>query len=285
MKKMTVGIVGLGLMGASFAKAYKEASDDEERSIVVLGYDKDEPTVLMAKMQGAIDDALTMDRLKDCDLVILSLYPKATIEFLEKNATKFAKGKLVIDTCGTKRLVCEKGFEIAKEHGFEFVGCHPMAGTKYSGFSHSRASMFNGAPMVIVPSRFDDMELIDRVKMLLEPVGFGTFCLSHANVHDEMIAFTSQMAHLLSNAYIKSPRAVKHKGFSAGSYKDMTRVAWLNSNMWSELFIENKDNLISEIDCLTDELNKYREALVNSDEETLKNLLEEGKKRKEEVDG
>lgn len=285
MKKFAVGIVGLGLIGASFAKAYKEADKTGEYEIKVLGEDKDESVTLMGKISGIIDEELTRDRLKECDLVIISVYPEACVEYMETNKDFFRPGGLVIDTCGTKRLVCEAGFRIAEEAGFTFVGCHPMAGTKYSGMKHSRASMFNGAPMVLVPSRFDDMDLIDRVKGYLEPIQFGSFCLSHAENHDRMIAFTSQMAHLVSNAYIKSPSAREHKGFSAGSYKDMTRVAWLNPQMWSELFFENKDNLINEIDYLVTELNKYKIALEMDDHEGMVELLDEGRRIKEEVDG
>ena len=192
---------------------------------------------------------------------------------------------MIIDACGTKRLVCEKCFKIAEENGLLFVGCHPMAGTKFSGMTHSRGDMYFGAPMVVVPPRFDDMFLLDRVKDLLSPCGFGSYHLSHADEHDKMIAFTSQMAHLVSNAYIKSPSARNHKGFSAGSYKDMTRVAWLNPTMWTQLFLENKDNLIFEIDHLQEELAKYRKALVEDDFDGLRDLLDEGRKIKEEVDG
>ncbi len=285
MREFTVGIVGLGLIGASFAKSYTEANKTEEYDITVLGCDIDSSVTLMGKISGIIDGELTPERLSECDLVIISIYPQACVEYLEKNKELFKKGGLVIDTCGTKRLVCSAGFKIASEQGFTFVGCHPMAGTKYSGMSHAKASMFNGAPMVIVPDRFDDMELIDRVKGFLEPIQFGSYCLSHAENHDKMIAFTSQMAHLVSNAYIKSPVAKEHTGFSAGSYKDMTRVAWLNPDMWSELFFENKDFLIDEIDVLMSELQKYKTALVENDKEEMVRLLDEGRKIKEEVDG
>jgi prephenate dehydrogenase len=160
-----------------------------------------------------------------------------------------------------------------------------MAGTKYSGLKHSKASMFKGAPLVIVPPVFDDMKLIDRVKAAVEPAGFGSFCLSHADKHDEMIAFTSQMAHVVSNAYVKSPTAAEHHGFSAGSYKDLTRVAWLNAGMWAELFMENKDNLCHEIDSMINELGKYRAAMEAGDQEKLQQLLQEGSDRKAELDG
>ena len=169
--------------------------------------------------------------------------------------------------------------------GFTFVGGHPMAGSQFSGFKYSRANLYHGAPMVLVPPRYDDIELLQRVKDALAPCGFGMYSVTSAEDHDKMIAFTSQMPHVLSNAFIKSPTARNHKGFSAGSYKDLTRVAWLNAPMWSELFLENRENLLFELNTYLDNLTAYRDALENRDEKTLTALLEEGKKAKEEVDG
>ena len=160
-----------------------------------------------------------------------------------------------------------------------------MAGSQYSGFKYSRANLFEGQPMVLVPPVFDDILLLDRVKKMLAPCRFGHFSVTTAEAHDKMIAFTSQMPHILSNAFIKSPTALGHKGFSAGSYRDLTRVAWLNPGMWSELFLENKENLLFELDTYIESLSAYRKALAEEDEETLIQLLEEGKKCKEEVDG
>ncbi len=279
--KITVGVVGLGLIGASFCKAYKA----NEPEAVVYGWNRTTSTVQMAKMQGVIDDELTDDNLGSCDLVILSLYPEASAKWIEDHRKSFNKNGIVTDACGTKRYICEKASKIAEEEGFTFVGCHPMAGTKFSGMAHARADMYEGAPMVVVPPVFDDISLLERVKTLFAPCGFGSFHVSHADEHDRMIAFTSQMPHLVSNAYIKSPNSRDHDGFSAGSYKDMTRVAWLNPTMWTQLFLENKDNLIFEIDNLQMELSKYKEALVNDDYDGLIALLDEGRKIKEEVDG
>lgn len=278
--KITVGVVGLGLIGASFAKAYK--ADGEAK---VYGWNRTNSITQMAMMQGVIDEELTDDNLGECDLVILSLYPEASINWMEAHKDHFNKNGMIIDACGTKRLVCEKCFKIAEENGLLFIGCHPMAGTKFSGMAYARADMFAGAPMVVVPPVFDDMFLLDRVKNFLEPCGFGSFHLAHADEHDRVIAFTSQMAHLVSNAYIKSPSSRNHQGFSAGSYKDMTRVAWLNPTMWTQLFLENKDNLIFEIDNLTAELAKYKKALEEDNFDELRDLLDEGRKIKEEVDG
>lgn len=160
-----------------------------------------------------------------------------------------------------------------------------MAGSQFSGFKYSRAGLFTGAPMVLVPPVFDDIQLLDRVKGLLAPCHFGFFSVTTADEHDKMIAFTSQMPHILSNAFIKSPTALKHKGFSAGSYKDLTRVAWLNPQMWAELFLENRENVLFELDQYISSLSAYREAIEKEDMDTLVTLLDEGKRRKEEVDG
>lgn len=274
---MTVGIVGLGLIGGSLAKAYHEAGHR------VLACDLDSSVTAFSQMAGVTDAPLNNENISQCDLLLLAVYPQAAIDYLEAHAALLPKTAVVVDCCGTKREICAAGFRIAEKYGFLFVGGHPMAGTHFSGYKYSRATLFKGAPMVLVPPVLDDMQLIERVCKLLEAPGFGQFSVTTAEKHDEMIAFTSQLAHVVSNAYIKSPTAGSHKGFSAGSYKDLTRVAWLNPQMWTELFLDNRDNLIAELDGICNELKKYRDALSEGDGDTLCRLLEEGKKRKEEV--
>lgn len=276
---MTVGVVGLGLIGGSFAKAYSAAGHK------VLAANRSESTLQFALMSGAARGRLTDENIKDCDLVLLCTYPGAAIRFMKEKGPFIGMKPFVIDTCGTKRDIVNEGMKLANEFGFRFVGGHPMAGTQYSGFKYSKETMFKGAPMIIVPPRFDDIVLLEEIKDCLKPAGFGRITVTTAEKHDEMIAFTSQLAHVVSNAYIKSPTALERKGFSAGSYKDMTRVAWLNPEMWTELFIDNKDNLVKEIDILVSSLKEYRDAIANEDSETLTKLLAEGKRRKEEVDG
>ena len=276
---MTVGIVGLGLIGGSFAKAYHAAG------WTVRGCDTDESILAFAQLADAVDEPLTMENIGTCELVLLCVRPLAAIAYLREAAPFIGSHPVVIDCCGTKRVVCAAAFPLAQQHHFTYLGGHPMAGTQYSGFGHARANLYHNAPMVIVPPDFDDIELLSRVQELLRPAGFGSYSVTTAQKHDEMIAFTSQMAHLVSNAYIKSPTAKAHKGFSAGSYKDMTRVAWLNAPMWSELFLENRDNMLHELDCLMESLTQYRAAIAADDAAALTQLLEDGKKRKEEVDG
>ena len=276
---MRVGIVGLGLIGGSFAKAYRAAGHS------VLAWNRSRSVLDFAIMSGTADGELTKENLPDCDLVLLCVYPQAAIDWLTDMAPYVGKKPLVIDCCGTKRVVCSACFPLAEQYGFTYLGGHPMAGTHNSGLKYARAELYHGAPMVIVPPVYDDIELLDRAKEMLAPAGFGHISVTTAEKHDAMIAFTSQMAHVVSNAFIKSPTASVHKGFSAGSYKDLTRVAWLNAPMWAELFMENRDYLLDELNILIDNLSAYRTAMENGDREELTRLLEEGKRRKEEVDG
>ena len=276
---MTVGIVGLGLIGGSFAKAYHAAG------WTVYGYDVDESMLAFAQLADAVNAPLTMENISACDLVLLCVRPLAAIGYLREAAPHIGKKPVVIDCCGTKRVVCAAAFPLAEQYHFTYLGGHPMAGTQYSGFGHARANLYHNAPMVIVPPDFDNIELLSRVQELLRPAGFGSYSVTTAEKHDEMIAFTSQMAHLVSNAYIKSPTAETHKGFSAGSYKDMTRVAWLNPTMWAELFMENRDYLLNELDAYIASLNEYKTALEQGDTAALTKLLDDGRRLKEEVDG
>lgn len=276
---MKVGIVGLGLIGGSFAWAYH--NDGHQ----VLAFNRTRSVLDFAMLSGAVDGELTEENAGDCDLILVTLYPQAAIDYIDKMGPHFGKKPLVMDCCGTKRVVCSACFPIAERDGFTYIGGHPMAGTHNSGFKYAKGTMYKGAPMVIVPPRFDDIELLGRVKELLAPAGFGRISVTTAEKHDQMIAFTSQMAHVVSNAYIKSPTAKIHKGFSAGSYKDLTRVAWLNPPMWAELFMENKDFLLHELELFINSLTQYRDAMVNNDMPELIRLLDEGRRLKEEVDG
>ena len=278
---MVVGIAGLGLIGGSLAKAYKESDQD----VTVLGFDRDTSITHIAQIDGVLDGELTQERIGECDLILIALYTGAAVEYLENIASYVRPQTVVVDCCGTKRTICKAGFAIAEKYGFIYAGGHPMAGSQYSGYKYSRANLYRGASMILVPSRFHDIHLTAHIKSLLEPVGFGRITITTAKEHDLMIAFTSQMPHVVSNAFIKSPTARAHKGFSAGSYKDLTRVAWLNEEMWTELFFENADYLLREMDYFIDALQAYRQALDKGDRETMKHLLAEGRRCKEEIDG
>ena len=276
---MTVGVAGLGLIGGSFVKAYHEAGER------VLAWNRTRSVLDYALLEGSADGELNEETIKECDLILVALYPEAAIGFISRMAPYINKESFVIDCCGTKRVVCAACFPIAERYGFTYIGGHPMAGTQYSGYKYAKATLYKGQPMVLVPPVFDDIAMLSKAEELLAPALFGRFSVTTAEKHDEMIAFTSQLAHVVSNAYIKSPTAGLHKGFSAGSYRDMTRVAWLNPGMWAELFLENRDFLGRELDTIINALSEYKKAMEEGDKETLTRLLDEGRRRKEEVDG
>lgn len=276
-----IGIVGLGLIGGSFAKALNTTNE-------LYIFDINAHTKKQAQ-EELHAHTLTDKTLPLCDLLILASYPAANIDYIHKHAHLVSDDTLVIDTAGVKRGICADIFELARKHRWHFIGCHPMAGTQYSGFKHARASMFYASPMVVVTDETSldkkiQQQLLNRLKVLLEPCGFKSFCTASAAFHDQQIAYTSQLAHVVSNAYVKSPQAQAHKGFSAGSYKDLTRVARLNKDMWCELFLENRDNLSHEIALLIDELTKYKNALDAQDATTLTALLAEGDRLKRKAE-
>lgn len=277
-----IGILGLGLIGGSFAKALHAGGKE------VYAWNRTRSTLDLAMIE-CVDGELNDQTVPSCELIILAGYPQVSIEWLRAMAPLVSAGAIVIDVVGVKRSICNACFDIAHDHDWFFVGCHPMAGTQYSGFAYTRADMFHGAPLVVVPpADIDDfvrLDVLERLKNLLEPCQFGMFTLSTPEHHDEVIAFTSQLAHVVSNAYVKSPSARVHTGFSAGSYKDLTRVARLNAQMWTELFLENADYLSAEIGILIDNLQQYKNAIDEGDATRLKALLEEGDRRKREVDG
>ncbi len=271
---MTVGIVGLGLIGGSFARAFSEMTRHR-----VLGCDIDDSAFLAAKLVGAVDGHLDGDSLGECDLTLISLYPDAAVKWFRDNEKLFKKGSVAVDCCGVKKYVCDR---IGDNSGrdFTFIGGHPMAGTQQWGFAHSRASLFKGGSMILTPDASVDIRTLEFVKSAFLEVGFSETVFTTPEDHDARIAFTSQLPHVISNAYVKSPRAVEHRGFSAGSYRDLTRVSKLNVGMWTELFLENADNLADEIELLSAYLLKYADALRRRDAGELSALLEDGRESK-----
>ncbi len=276
---MNIGVVGLGLIGGSLCKAIKENTDH-----TVLGYDKDSSINSYAVMDSSIDAILDDHNISECDYILLSVYPKATVEYLKEKAPLIKKGAVVIDCGGIKRTICDECFAISEKFNFNFIGGHPMAGLHHSGYKYSKATLYKGASMILTPKNTDNIALLEEVTALIKSIGFSSVTVTTADKHDEIIAFTSQLAHVVSNAYVKSPQAKVHKGFSAGSYKDLTRVAKLNENMWAELFMENKDNLIFEIEHIINALSQYKEAMENDDIEALRVLLKDGSDRKKAID-
>ena len=272
---MTIGVVGLGLIGGSLAGAIKENTGH-----TVLSYDVSPQAMESAAETGKMDAPLTDETLGQCEVLFLCLYPQATVEYVKQNADRISEDCVVIDCCGVKRYVWDAVTPIAEERGFLFIGGHPMAGTQFWGYSHARTTLFKGASMILASDGTYDIKLLDKLNALFSAIGFEKLTLTTPQEHDRVIAFTSQLAHVVSNAYVKSPSAKKQRGFSAGSYKDMTRVAKLNVPMWTELFLENADYLADEIDTLIENLQAYSAAIRANDAGSLSALLEEGRATK-----
>ena len=278
MDTVTIGVVGLGLIGGSLCKALGANGHR------ILGWDTDEHVRKYAELTGVIREELTDERVPECDYLFLAVCPGAAVETLRRLAPLIRKETVVCDICGVKRTVCGPCFGIAEEYGFTFIGGHPMAGKQFSGIKYADADLFRGATMILVPKEHEDLFVVSRLSDLLRGAGFRSMTITTADKHDEMIAFTSQLAHVVSNAYIKSPTATEHLSYSAGSYRDLTRVARLNETMWTELFLDNADHLGFELDCLIRSLQEYRNAIAAGDAETLCRLLKEGRERKESID-
>ncbi len=272
---MNIGIVGLGLMGGSFGRTLYTKG-----GFKVYGEDLSDSAFLKAELLHAVSEKLDEKSAAKLDMLILAVTPDKVESILEKYLPHLKKGAVVTDFCGIKRGVVKtmKAFS-EKYKDIIFVGGHPMAGREFSGIDHSTATLFEGASMILVNVNADIFKLEELKKFYLS-LGFKNVEICSAERHDEEIAFTSQLCHVLSNAFIKNKSAESHDGFSAGSYKDMTRVARLNPQMWTELMTENADNLSSELSELIDNLNKYLSALKNKDSETLYKLLYEGNERK-----
>lgn len=273
--KKNVAVIGLGLIGASLAKTIKLNTGH-----AVYGYDISGTVVSKALSEGVIDGEATAQNLKKCGIVIVCLYPSATIDFVKTNVRNFMRGAVVIDCAGVKTNICAALSPLCKENDCYFVGGHPMAGIEKSGYDFSFAHMFDGATMVLCRDENTNTVAIAYAKMFFESLGFGKITYSTPVEHDEAIAFTSQLAHVVSNAYIQSEQAAIQGGFSGGSYKDLTRVAYLNETMWTELFIENKVALGKEVRSLIQRLEKYADYIENSSEEELKAILKKGAEAK-----
>ncbi len=273
---MKIAVIGLGLIGGSLAKAIKKNTDE-----IVYGMDISGSTIASALSQEAIDAAAEADSLKVCDVVIVALHPNETIDFILKNKDNFKKGGIVIDCCGVKQSIVDALDRPLADAGVRFLGCHPMAGREFSGFEYSLDNLFEKASFIMTPTDLTKMSAVREINALAYRIGFAKCVISSPSEHDEIIAFTSQLAHVVSSAYIKSPSLDKQAGFSAGSFKDLTRVAKLNADMWTTLFLMNSDALVKELDHIIKSLSDYRDCISARDAETLHRLLAEGTALKE----
>lgn len=272
---MNVGIIGLGLIGGSLGRTIVNRTSDK-----VFALDISRKAMLDGRLLSAYHDELSKDNIGQMDIVFFSLYPNALESALFEYCPLFKDGCIVCDCCGNKRRVVKQMKELSKKFpNLEFISTHPMAGREFSGVSHSTATLFDRASMILVPVKAN-LHTTAFIKQYALSIGFGTVVITTAEKHDEIIAFTSQLAHLVSSSYIKSQTAAQFMGFSAGSFRDMTRVARLSPEMWSQLTIDNADFLVNEIDSIVNSLVEYKDALKNKDVDKMKQLLADGNEKK-----
>lgn len=273
---MNIAVIGLGLIGGSMCKSLKKHSFHR-----ILGIDTNKETIRKALEQNVIDEEIAAERLGEANLTIISLYPEEICKFVSDNADKFKKGSIVIDTCGVKKAVVEACTPVLEEKGVIFVGVHPMAGREFSGFDYSTDSLFDGASFIITPTENTPQIAVDLLSTLAGSIGFGKAVVATPEKHDQVIAYTSQLAHVVSNAYVKSPSVLDFNGFSAGSFMDLTRVAKLNEDMWTSLFMCNKEALMNELNQIIANISEYRDAIEKGDYNALRGLLRDGRILKE----
>lgn len=272
---MNIVVAGLGIIGGSLAKAIKKYTDN-----YVYGINRSHEPLKKALECGAIDEIGNSEALKIADILILGIYPEAAVEFVRKNGEFINRNCIVIDTSGIKSDICSQMKVLAEKYGFAFIGFHPMAGKEKNGFDASDADLFNSASAILVPGGAEE-DAVEKIARLCKKLGFGEVVYTTPEEHDRMIAFTSQLPHVIACAYVFSPNCPNHKGFSAGSYRDVSRVANINSRLWSELFIQNKEPLVKEIDILIENLTKIRSGIEKGDRDELAALLHKGKLIKE----
>lgn len=271
---MTIGIVGMGLIGGSICRALKQFTP-----YTVLGTTRNRATVEFASSAGVLDGAF--DDLSVADITFVALPPEATIDYLRSHVGQFKTGSIVTDICGVKGAVVSAVDRLYHDSNVHYIGGHPMAGKENSGFSNSDADLFSGASFVITPTEYTNPASLELLKDIILKMGFATIAVATPEEHDRNIAFTSQLAHVVSNAYVKSPTIENEFGFSAGSFLDLTRVAKLDEEMWASLFILNRDALLFEIDTLIQSLSKFRDSLSQEDRNSLVTQLRQGRLIKE----
>ncbi len=273
---MNILVTGLGLIGGSICKALHTYTEHR-----VYGCDTREEVLRTALEQRVIDGVVT-DNCADMDMIIVALYPEIIRTWVKQHVETMSGGTVVIDVSGVKTDLPEELGLLCQAHGLHYLSTHPMAGKERSGYEVSDEDLFQGANFIMTPMPFTPKHVIAQVKNVAHQIGFRRFVLTSPEVHDRMIAYTSQLAHVVSSSYVKSPVLELESGFSGGSFHDMTRIATMNEEMWTMLFMQNRRSLLSELDTLIGNLTDYREALAAGDEESVHALIHQGRLRKEE---
>ncbi len=278
-RQRRIVVVGLGLIGGSLALALKGFEGYE-----IVGVDVSQPTLRFAAEHG-VGDRVTEDAaavLSGADVVVLALHPRGIVRFLSEHRERFRPGALVTDVCGVKTAILE-GAGVLPE-GVDFIGCHPMAGTEFSGIEHAFAEMFQGSHLILTPRENSTPEHIALMERMAAYIGCRDVYKTTPEEHDAMIAYTSQIMHIIAVSVCDDPMLFTCRGFEGSSFRGCTRVAALDVGLWTELFSMNRPALLAVLDRLMEHLGEYRAALASGDNEALAEKLAYSAARKRAMD-
>lgn len=278
---MNICIIGLGLVGGTYALALRENPKINK----ITAIDIDQEAINKALELGIIDNGGTdsKDFLPEADLVIISLYPKLILDFIKDNLDNFKKGAIITDAAGVKKSIMDEVNKIPLEADFIFG--HPMAGREKIGLQYADKNIFKNANYILTPNEKNRSENIATLKEIIYSMGFKNVSEITADAHDEIISFTSQLTHAIAVALVNSDNMkFDTNRFVGDSYRDLTRIAKINSKLWSELFLENKENLIHKIDAFQEKMEYIKNALLNDDADALEKEFQESTKRRELID-
>lgn len=266
---MKIAIIGLGLIGGSIARRLRGFHD-----ALVSAYNRTAETILLAKQDGAIDEGSSnpAEVIEGADLIILCLYPKLNVDIIRDNLQYIKDGAVITDVSGVKGFMVDELQKILPET-VDFIGAHPMAGREVGGYKSSTDTLFNKASFLITPTKRNKPENIALIRELAEYIGCKHVITTTPEEHDAIIAYTSQLMHVVAVALCDNPMIERSTFFSAGSLRDCTRVAIINAEMWSELFVENKDALVARIDEMQKSLEKIKQATADSDRDKLEEIM------------
>ncbi|WP_248476897.1 prephenate dehydrogenase [Tepidibacter aestuarii] len=274
-----ITIVGLGLIGGSFAMALNKLKPKN-----LWAVDIDEDAIKTAKSLGIIDKGYLQPEipLKNSDIVIICLYPELTIKFINDNMNNFKSGAIITDTAGIKHKILEKINSFLRKD-LDFIGAHPMAGRESKGIGFASKDIFNDANYIITPTNKNKKENIEILENIIKSIGCKNIVKVSPKKHDEIIAFTSQLPHIIASALVNSDIEENTNLFIGGSFKDATRVANMNTQLWLEVFIDNGKNIIEKIDIFEKSLSQIKNLIINKDIDSLESIFEKGKLKRGEI--
>jgi len=271
-----VAVIGLGIMGGSIVKALKKSG-----KYYVIGYNRTTDISQRALADKAVDEIWDGASPLDADITVLAVNPNVTYDLFKTLPALLKKGSILTDICGVKAELVKKGEAVGREYGVHFIGGHPMAGRERSGYDYSTEDLFFNRSYIFTETVNTNKEALNILSQMALDIGCSDVTITSPEYHDKMIAYTSQIPHILAGAYMNSPTSATHKGYSAGSYHDVSRVASVDENLWSQLFLQNKDNLLYEIDILIRNLQDYKEAVTRNDSSRLSGIIKTGRILKE----